>query len=156
MNLKSTAATRVVTEDFKVQDLMRSLELAAENFRAASEARLAAQEAYDTAKLNLQEYEDERFSMIVEDAVRSDPKISQASIDRQIKKFKSTDLKYSNQAGRIFEAKSQLDAMNHDYEVARLAHRTLVSQAGLASASLNFLADSKAARATALKILGDM
>lgn len=155
-NLKSTAATRVVTEDFEVPEKIERLDAELNAFVAASAARLEAQQAYDDAKRKAQDYEDVYLTQYIDKFIENNQKVPQAAIDREAKRWRATDKRLDDLNNEVFNAKQELDRATHEYEMARYSHRTLVAQLSAAAASLNFMGHSKAARSTALSILGDL
>jgi hypothetical protein len=156
MNMKSTAATRVVTEDFEVPALIDHIDAAQEVFEAAATAKLLCQSEYDDAKRLLEQRTAEITATVIEAEYSNNSKVTQAAVDRAVKLSIAADKRWIEIENNLSDAKAELDNANTNYEVARLDHRTSVAKANLAAASLTFMGQSKAARSAALGILGEL
>lgn len=156
MATRQTAAARVVTDEYEIPNLIETLKTAFNEFSLASDARLAAQRIYDAAKNNVDGEKSAITERVIDLAYQANAKVSQAEIDRKVKSELFENAAYRKYDEALYQAKRGLDEASSAYEVARILHRTLVTQLNAASAALNFLASSKTARAAALASIADL
>lgn len=154
--MRQTAATRVVEMDFEVPAKIADLNATSEEFYEANTARLNAQKAYDDAKRALDHERQGLAEAVTSTCYSSNPKVTQAEIDRKLKSELHNNPVYRDLDEQAFLAKYELDRATSEYEAARIQHRTIVSQLNASSAALNFMSSSKTARAIALQNLSDL
>lgn len=156
MTTRQTAAARVVSDEYSIPGLIADLANADEAFSIADEARLTAQRSYDTSKRDLEEVRLGITDAVIAEAYKTSPKVTQAEIDRNVKAGLRASDGYRSIENETHKAKQVLDEASSAYEVARIHHRTVVTQLNAASSALRFLAASKTARAVALAQLADL
>lgn len=149
MTTRQTAAARVVSDEYSIPGLIADL-------ANADEARLTAQRSYDTSKRDLEEVRLGITDAVIAEAYKTSPKVTQAEIDRNVKAGLRASDGYRSIENETHKAKQVLDEASSAYEVARIHHRTVVTQLNAASSALRFLAASKTARAVALAQLADL
>lgn len=154
--IKGTAASRLAFDDLKVGSLVNGLGSAAERFAEESENLRSARESYADVQLSLTDLTNELTSKIIDEYYASATKPTQAELDRVTKRVLHEDETHQAAVNLVAARKAELDDAQHEYDVAKVNHRTLASQANLVAATLNFLGASKTARSAALQHLNEL
>jgi hypothetical protein len=156
-NVRSTAATRLLFEDFEVDKVIQQLEESNARFaEAVDKLRLAKNNTIES-QLEV----DSRTQVLtnrVTAAIQASPniKVSQAEIDRRIKQELGHDEALDGLKNELVDSKLALDLAQAAFDAEKIQHRTLTTKANLVTASLNFLGASKTARAAALAHLSEV
>lgn len=156
MTTRQTAAARRVEIEYEVPARIADLADANEAFAAKVEQKLVAQREYDNRKAKLDHEKQVIAEGVAATCYRNNTKVTQAEIDRKVKSELFDNDVYRDLEEKANEAKRKLDEAVAEYEVARIHHRTLVTQTTAAAAALNFLSASRTARAIALQNINDL
>lgn len=155
-SIRQTAAIKFVFDDMKVAEIFEALDGANESLGTAIEGLATAKQNYDIAKGYLDDQRNYLTLTITEKVLAEDPKTSQAAIDRAIKTSMLTDELYVQREQKVLEEKNDLDDAQGNHDVEKSNQRTLLAQAQLVGATLQYLSASKTARATAMAHLADL
>ena len=156
MALRNTAANRVVTEDMQIPALVSELDEAMLTITAIGRDKLVKSEQVEALKAEITDLIIQVERHTIAGLESRDAKVTQEAIKRAVKQAIEDDSEIQAKQANLVMQRQELERLNLDYDEARYEHRGAIAKLNAAAASLNFLGESKSARALVASILREI